>query len=113
MPSKSTSTRITTGGTVGGGGLPTGMLSFTACVWMGMVMISMMSSTSITSMSGVVLMSTITSGSPLPPEPTCIPMVRFLSSAAARGSRAGGSVMKPILRIEARWQVATTRPTNS
>src|SRR5919199_5799772 len=39
------------------------MLSFTACVWIGMVMISMMSSTSITSMSGVVLMSTITSAS--------------------------------------------------
>ena len=37
------------------------MSSFTAWVCIGMVMISMISSTSITSISGVVLMSTITS----------------------------------------------------
>src|SRR5262249_35562627 len=62
-------------------------LSFTACVWIGMVMMSMMSSTSITSMSGVVLMSTITSGSALPPLPTVIAM-RILPRASAAGERA-------------------------
>jgi hypothetical protein len=41
-----------------------------------MVMINMIKSTNITSMSGVVLMSIITSGSSLPePEPTFIPMI--------------------------------------
>jgi hypothetical protein len=74
VPSKSMSTVITCGGVSGGGGVPTGMLSFTACVWMGIVMMSMISSTSITSMSGVVLMSTITSASRVPPE-TVIAMV--------------------------------------
>jgi hypothetical protein len=39
------------------------MFSFTACVWIGIVMISMISSTNITSINGVVLMSTITSPS--------------------------------------------------
>src|SRR5689334_14419521 len=77
VPSKSTSMVITVGGVSGGGGLPTGMLSFTACVWIGMVMISMISSTSITSINGVVLMSTITSGSPPPPLPTDMAMVVF------------------------------------
>ena len=41
-----------------------GMSSFTAWVWMGRVMISSISSTSITSISGVVFISTITSSSP-------------------------------------------------
>src|SRR5882672_6626697 len=67
VPSKSTSMVTTSGGTSGGGGVPTGMFSLTACVWIGMVMMSMMSRTSITSISGVVLMSTITSGSRVPP----------------------------------------------
>src|SRR6266853_4213496 len=57
----------TSGGTSGGGGVPTGMFSLTACVWIGIVMISMMSRTSITSISGVVLMSSMTSGSRVPP----------------------------------------------
>src|SRR3979490_779662 len=57
----------TSGGTGGGGGTPTGMFSLTACVWMGIVMMSMMRSTSITSINGGVLMSTITSGSGFPP----------------------------------------------
>ena len=35
-----------------------------ACVWIGIVTMNMISSTSITSISGVVLMSTSTSGSP-------------------------------------------------
>jgi hypothetical protein len=56
-------------------GLPAGMFNLTACVWIGMVMISMISSTNITSISGVVLMSTITSGSPLPPVLTFMPIV--------------------------------------
>src|SRR4029079_5122775 len=64
----------TTGSLVGGGGLPTGMLRLTLCSWIGMVMISMMISTSITSISGVVLMSIMTSGSPPPPLPTFIAM---------------------------------------
>src|SRR5215470_11780788 len=90
VPSKSMSSVTTSGGVGGGGGLPTGMLSFTACVWMGIVMISMMSSTSITSMSGVVLMSTITSGSPDPPVPTVIAMNLLLGSAAHRAHRGLG-----------------------
>ena len=57
----------TTGSLVGGGGVPTGMFRLTLCSWIGIVMISMMISTSITSISGVVLMSIMTSGSPLPP----------------------------------------------
>ena len=84
------------------------MLSFTACVCIGMVMISMMISTSITSMSGVVLMSTITSASRAPP-PSDMAMLRF----SCQPPRGGGSVMKPILRMPARWQLYTTRPTNS
>src|SRR5207302_2186227 len=51
------------------------MFNLTACVWMGIVMMSMMSRTSITSISGVVLMSTITSGSCDPlPDPIFIAM---------------------------------------
>src|SRR3989475_431770 len=67
VPSKSTSMVTTSGGTVWGGGVPIGMFSLTACVWMGIVMMSMMSRTSITSINGVVLISTITSGSLVPP----------------------------------------------
>src|SRR5258708_4112464 len=62
VPSKSTSMVITCGGALGGG-VPTGMLSFTACVWIGMVMISMMISTSITSISGGGLILGVTSAS--------------------------------------------------
>src|SRR6267154_3614467 len=83
VPSKSTSMVTTCGCTICVGGLPTGMLSFTACVWIGIVMISMMRSTSITSMSGVVLMSTITSGSPPAPLPTFIAIACFLFRLAA------------------------------
>jgi hypothetical protein len=53
----------TSGLTSGGGGLPTGMFRLTECSWIGSVMISMTRSTSITSISGVVLMSIMTSGS--------------------------------------------------
>src|SRR5450759_5104715 len=56
----------------GGGGLPIGISMFTACNCIGMVMISMISSTSITSMCGVVLMSIITSFSSVPLVPTFI-----------------------------------------
>src|SRR5438094_759458 len=83
VPSKSISIVTTCGCVAGGGGVPTGMLSLTACVWIGMVMISMMSSTSITSMSGVVLMSTITSAWRCA-LPTVIAMAFLRSSAAAR-----------------------------
>src|SRR5512147_3302549 len=90
VPSKSTSTVITTGFSVGGGGVPTGMLRLTECSWIGIVMISITSNTSITSISGVVLISTITSGScEPPPEPTFIAIARLLAlvlrSTAARG----------------------------
>src|SRR5439155_510096 len=73
----------TSGGTGGGGGAPTGMFSLTACVWMGMVMMSM---TSITSINGVVLMSTITSGSRVPfPDPIFMAMrVSLLPRAGPR-----------------------------
>ena len=64
------------------------MLSFTACVWIGIVMISMIRSTSITSMRGVVLMSTITSGSPPPALPTVIAMSEPLDRAAYSSVRA-------------------------
>src|SRR6267378_8364471 len=72
----------TSGGTSGGGGAPTGMFSLTACVWIGMVMMSMMSRTSITSISGVVLMSTMTSGSPVPP-----PLPIFMAMSVSPLSR--------------------------
>jgi hypothetical protein len=52
----------TSGGVAWGGGVPPGISIATECSWIGMVMISMTSSTSSTSTSGVVLMSTITSG---------------------------------------------------
>ncbi len=61
--------------TSGGGGLPVGMLRLTECSWIGIVMISITRSTSITSISGVVLMSMMTSGSfDPPPVPTFIAM---------------------------------------
>ncbi len=88
VPSKSTSMRMISGG-IGGGAalLGTGMFIFTACVWIGMVMMNMMSSTSITSISGVVLMSIITSPSGSPDDvPTFMAMVfRSLPTAARRG----------------------------
>jgi hypothetical protein len=75
VPSKSMSIVTTTGGANGGGGVPVGMFRLTECSWIGIVMMSMMISTSITSINGVVLMSIITSGSPeLLPEPTFMAM---------------------------------------
>src|SRR5213595_1964691 len=73
----------TISGGLGGGLLgPIGMFIFTACVWIGMVMISMIKSTSITSISGVVLMSTITSSSGA--EPTFIAMACSLLRCRVR-----------------------------
>src|SRR5450755_1606728 len=72
----------TTGSCSGGGGVPTGMFRLTLWSCTGIVMISMMMSTSITSISGVVLMSIMTSGSPPPPLPTFIAIAR---SSALRG----------------------------
>ena len=95
----------TSGFTSGGGGLPIGMLRLTECSWIGSVMISMTSSTSITSISGVVLMSIITSGSPdAARSPRSLPC-RVLCLRARRVSRRarGGSVMKPTLAMPARW----------
>ena len=78
-------------------------------------MISMISSTSITSISGVVLMSTTTSGSPpaLSGDPTFMAMAAFLSAWDQAPPCGGGSVMKPTLKMPARWQSVTTLPTNS
>src|SRR5207249_305251 len=77
VPSKSTSMVMTSGGTNCGGGAPVGMFRLTAWFWIGIVMISMMMSTSITSISGVMFISIIGSGSAaLPPlELTFMPMV--------------------------------------
>ncbi len=67
------------------------MFIFTACVWIGMVMMNMMSKTSITSISGVVLMSIITSPSSLSlPAPTFIAMsFSLLQPLAGTGRRLG------------------------
>src|ERR1700727_2611797 len=75
VPSDKSSRSITSGGAGGGGGLADGlgMSSFTAWFMMGSVRISMMSSTSITSINGVVLISHIASPSLL--SPTDIDMV--------------------------------------
>ena len=113
VPSKSTSMRMISGGFGGGAALlGTGMFILTACVWIGIVMMNMMSNTSITSISGVVLMSIITSPSASPAEePTFIAMVA--ASYCRTPAPAGGSVMKPTLKMPARWQATTTRPTDS
>src|SRR5512134_3989303 len=60
------------------------MFRLTECSWIGIVMISMTSNTSITSINGVVLMSIITSGSCPPPWPTFIAILVLLSAAARR-----------------------------
>src|SRR2546429_252593 len=95
----------TCGSTSGGGGLPVGMLRLIACSWIGSVMISMTKSTSMTSISGVVLISIMTSGSAVIPgvaEPIAI--VRSSVLVAARQVLlGGGSVMKPTLAMPARW----------
>src|SRR5436190_1803391 len=74
----------TTGSFSGGGGVPTGMFRLTLWSCTGIVMISMMISTSITSISGVVLMAETTSSSS-PSEPTVMAIVR--SRSAGRGHR--------------------------
>jgi hypothetical protein len=72
--------RLTTGGGTGGGvWFGRGMSSFTALVWIGIVMMSMTRRTSMTSINGVVFISTITSPSP-PPSPTFIAIVEVPSS---------------------------------
>ena len=63
------------------------MFRLTECSWIGIVMISMMISTSITSISGVVLMSIITSSSPELPEPMFIAMCFRPASAFAAAVR--------------------------
>ena len=67
------------GSTGGGGwfGWSDGRSSFTAWVWIGMVMMNMIRSTSMTSISGVVLMSIIGSASRLSPV-VCIAMAILL-----------------------------------
>ena len=81
-----------------------------------MVMISITSNTSITSISGVVLMSIMTSGSPLPKRRDFRPMRVFLVLFWPRRlqpPRGGGSVMKATLAMPARWQAYRTLPTPS
>ena len=100
------SMRMISGGFGGGALGAIGMFILTAWVWIGIVMISMMISTSITSINGVVLMSIITSSELL--SPTCIAMV--CSFCYWLG---GGSVMNPTFAMPARWQATTRRPTLS
>ena len=107
VPSKSMSIVTTTGSFSGGGGLPTGMFRLTACSCTGIVMISMIISTSITSISGVVLMSIITSGSPL----AAGAYVHCHGSAPQPFG--GGSVTKLTFWIPARWHWNRTRPIDS
>src|SRR5262245_21517362 len=76
VPSKSMSMRMMSGGFGGAALGAIGMFILTAWVWIGIVMISMMISTSITSISGVVLMSIITSSALC--SPTCIAMAGSL-----------------------------------
>src|SRR5579859_3774340 len=85
VPSPSISRLITSGCTFcgGGGALGLGMSSLTACVMMGSDTISVTSSTSITSMSGVVLMSHIAS----PADPTLI-AICLRPSASAEAAHA-------------------------
>src|SRR5882724_2077891 len=102
----------TCGGITLGGGVPTGMLRLTACNWIGIVMISMISSTSITSISGVVFISTITMGSAA----GALRLRRrkwLMAVPEAQPPRAGGSVMKATLTMPARWQAYTTLPIDS
>ncbi len=82
------------------------MFRLTECSWIGIVMISMTRSTSITSISGVVLMSIMTSGSLDEPEPTFIAMMGPSKARPVQSPqlpRTGGSVIKPTLAIPARW----------
>src|SRR6476660_3536672 len=78
-------------GWMGGGGvlLLTGRSSFTACVWIGSVMMNMMRRTSMTSMSGVVLMSSIGSPESLSLV-VCIDMAAYSGLTALRGCPAAG-----------------------
>src|SRR6058998_1477473 len=86
------------------------MLRLTECSWIGSVMMSMTRSTSITSISGVVLMSIMTSGSPdLPTEPTFIAMesssklrATLLSAAPRRrlGDKADLGDPRPLAGID-------------
>ncbi len=97
----------TISGGLGGGAeaLFTGMFIFTACVCTGIVMMNMISNTNITSINGVVFISTIMSSSA---PPTCIAI-----SGSSVHCLGGGSVMKPTLAMPARWQATTRRPTLS
>src|ERR1700761_1605773 len=118
-PSKSTTRSTTSGVVVGGGVLGRGMSSFTAWVWMGSVRISRVRSTSITSMSGVVLMSTSTSPSACEVDIAMgsylfsITYLRNDDAAYVGTSFGGGWVRKPTFRIPTCWQTAITLPTAS
>src|SRR5665213_967329 len=89
------------GSTTGGGGLPVGRLRLTECNWMGMVMISITSSTSITSISGVVLMSIMTSMSD-DLDPTFIDI--------AKSSRERCSQHLPYRRLGDEYDLRNSRP---
>ena len=71
----------------------------------GAATMKMMSNTSITSINGVVFISTIMSSSL--DDPTLMDMV------VPSQLRAGGSVMKPTLAMPARWQATIRRPMDS
>ena len=64
------------------------MFGLTECSWIGIVMMNMINSTNITSISGVVLMSIITWGSPeLPLEPTFMAMLVSGSASLSAAAR--------------------------
>src|SRR6476620_7582148 len=78
-------------GWIGGGGwlVFCGRSSFTACVWIGSVMMNMMRRTSMTSINGVVLMSIIGSPESLSLV-VCIDMEAYSWLTALRGCPAAG-----------------------
>src|SRR5689334_14850875 len=89
-------------GWMGGGGVlvACGRSSFTACVWIGRVMMNMIRSTSMTSMSGVTFISIIGSPEALSLV-VCIDMALNSYRAALMAPLGGGSEMKPT-----RWKPA-------
>src|SRR5258708_35221020 len=71
------------GGTKFGGG-GSGLSIFTACVMLGIVMMKMIRSTSMTSISGVMLMSEYAWPSPLPPTLIAVRVLRPSGTATLR-----------------------------
>src|SRR4028118_1650432 len=100
-------------GSMGGGcwfGWSCGRSSFTACVWIGMVMMNMMSSTSMTSMSGVVLMSIMGSSESSLATAAPISDTPDIQCSQRGPPRGGGSEMKPTRAQPARCMAQVGPP---